>query len=329
MRNQNLTKVLLSLLPLIMFVGCSDTFPTIKNTTTNYEINLEFSDQGFPRERQKVFIQAAQRWMSVIQGDLVDIPLRDGFLPASTDICNFPTPEVRIEKIDDLLIFANITAIDGKGKILGQAGPTSLRVTGELPLIGCMQFDEADVETLEAEGTFPQVILHEMGHVLGYGSLWEPIQFSDGSFFNSRNLLDEPCDGITSATPGFNGTNAVVEFIALGETGNPPVENNGGGGTRCSHWDEDFFDNELMTGFLGGTTSAAVNPLSALTIASMEDMGYQVDYARAEPYSIPTCSPNCDADTLKAGNAYEPWEIILQPKGTIDNKGNMKLFESR
>jgi Leishmanolysin len=314
-----------SLLALLILTACGNSFPVIKNTSTAYEINLEFSGNGFSRERQKVFIQAAQRWMTIIQGDLIDIPLRDGFIPASTNICNFATPEVSIEKIDDLFIFANIAPIDGKGKILGQAGPTALRVTGELPLIGCMQFDEADVEALEQDGTFPQVILHEMGHVLGYGSLWEPIQFSDGSFFNSRDLLDEPCAGITSATPGFTGAEAVIEFGVLGKTGNPPVENSGGGGTRCSHWDEDFFDNELMTGFLGGTTSETVNPISALTVASLKDLGYSVDFSRAESYAIPTCSPDCDPKSLKALNASEPWEIILTPKHKVDENGQFSL----
>jgi hypothetical protein len=43
------------------------------------------------------------------------------------------------------------------------------------------------------------------------------------------------------------------------------------------------FGAELMTGFVG----AAGNPLSALTAAAMGDLGYQVDLAAAEPYTLP------------------------------------------
>jgi len=67
-------------------------------------------------------------------------------------------------------------------------------------------------------------------------------------------------------------------------SGNPvPVENTGGSGTRDSHWRETTFGRELMTGFYN---SGALNPLSRITIGSLEDLGYQVNYNASEPYSI-------------------------------------------
>jgi hypothetical protein len=62
-----------------------------------------------------------------------------------------------------------------------------------------------------------------------------------------------------------------------------PVENLGGPGTRDAHWRETTFGNELMTGFL----NPGSNPVSRLTIASLADLGYQVGFATAEPYSLP------------------------------------------
>ena len=62
-----------------------------------------------------------------------------------------------------------------------------------------------------------------------------------------------------------------------------PVENSGGEGTRDSHWREAVMANELMTGFV----SPGSNPLSAITIGSLEDIGYQVDYSAADPYTVP------------------------------------------
>lgn len=308
-------KTLSSLLLLSVLISCNR-LPVIKNTPTAYEINLQFTGSDFNRDRQKVFIQAAQTWMNVIEGDLQDI--EEDNLPALEGVCGFDSP-APTGTVDDLLIFARIAPIDGEGKVLARAGPAFIRTSNNLTIVGCMEFDNADVKVLEDEGTFPQVILHEMGHVLGFGTFWE----------DAPSLLDESCSNNNRVTPGFKGARAVLEFNVLGGTGNPPVEDSGGGGTRCSHWDEDFFDNELMTGFLGGVTSATVNPLSRLTLGSLEDLGYDVDLSQGEIYAIPACSPNCDDATLRAANAYEPWEIVLKPKATIDNDGTIRLLEGR
>ena len=49
-----------------------------------------------------------------------------------------------------------------------------------------------------------------------------------------------------------------------------PVEQGGGPGTRDSHWDEETFDKEIMTGFIDGQ-----NFLSEMTVASLENIGYE------------------------------------------------------
>src|SRR5690606_14221177 len=99
--------------------------------------------------RREVFRSAARRWERVIIGNL----------PAVGDI-------------DDLRIDASIVEIDGPGGILGQAGPDGLRSGSSLPFEGTMEFDTDDVADLEADGSFGDVILHEMGHVLGVGTIW-------------------------------------------------------------------------------------------------------------------------------------------------------------
>ena len=62
-----------------------------------------------------------------------------------------------------------------------------------------------------------------------------------------------------------------------------PVENTGGPGTRDGHWRESVFRNELMSGFI----AAPDNPLSRLTVASLQDLGYKVDLTKAEAYTLP------------------------------------------
>ena len=286
-----------------------------------YNIEIRGLGSGFTPARQAVFEQAAALWSSAITGDLSDITIQEGDLPANT-ACEFGEPAF-VGTVDDLLIYASISPIDGPGQILGQAGPSFVRTENSLTIIGCMQFDVDDVAGLEAEGTFDEVILHEMGHVIGIGPLWNT---------NTRNLLSfttnppgQACNtqGVAfSEPPGFTGSNAVAEFAALGRSGNIPVEDQNGPGTQCSHWDEEYFSTELMTGFLG---PGNVNPISRMTIASLKDLGYVVDFSQAEPYSIPACSPNC----TRLQSQLEPiQEIIMSPKFAISSDGKITTLPS-
>lgn len=69
-----------------------------------------------------------------------------------------------------LTINAEVTAIDGVSGVLGSAGPTSVFVScPTISASGDMTFDIADVESLEDSGFLEDVILHEMGHVIGVG----------------------------------------------------------------------------------------------------------------------------------------------------------------
>ncbi|MEM7711852.1 MAG: leishmanolysin-related zinc metalloendopeptidase, partial [Pseudomonadota bacterium] len=151
-----------------------------------------------------------------------------------------------------------------------QAGPTVLRPGSELPLTGVMEFDEADTFALEQDGRFEDVVAHEMAHVLGFGTLW------------ARQGL---VSGSGGADPRFTGPAASREWAALDPEGgtNVPIANTGGAGTREGHWRELVFGDELLTGFLSG----ADRPLSRLSVAAFEDMGYDVDYGAADAYVLP------------------------------------------
>ena len=220
-----------------------------------YKIEVRFIG-GLNTAQKNAFKAAADRWARVIVGDL---------------------PSVRVdgEVIDDLLILAQGTAIDGSGGILGQAGPTHLRPAKAgkfkfLPVKGVMSFDSADLKAMQKDGTLKDVITHEMGHVIGIGTVWA-----------RKGLLKDPGKN----TVRFVGTNARREFGKLkkSKAADVPVENTGGAGTADGHWRESVFRNELMSGFI----AAPNNPLSRLTVASLQDLGYEVDLAKAEPYKLP------------------------------------------
>jgi hypothetical protein len=216
--------------------------------------NIEVRFQGgLTSAQQAVFETATTRWAQIIVGDL-------------------PAVRINNEVIDNVVIEAFGTRIDGSLGILGQAGPRFLRPNTFLPALGNMEFDIDDLSRLEAEGSLENVIIHEMGHVLGIGTIWQQLRLLQNA-------------GRTN--PIFIGMNAMREYATLigRQTPTPvPVENMGGAGTRDGHWRERLLGIELMTGFL----NADVNPLSRLTVASLQDMGYQVNYDAADPYAIPS-----------------------------------------
>jgi hypothetical protein len=173
--------------------------------------------------------------------------------------------------VDDVLIFVEITDIDGPGRVLGSAGPCYIRISNFLPIVGSVHLDAADLAVMEQNGTLDDVVLHEIGHVLGIGTLWRRMNLLAGA------------DGID---PFFTGADARSAFDAAGgvtyDGSKVPVENLGGRGTRDAHWRESVMGPELMTGFIGGLG----NPLSAITVASLRDMGYVVNMSAADGYMV-------------------------------------------
>ncbi|CAM9902971.1 unnamed protein product, partial [Laminaria digitata] len=69
-----------------------------------------------------------------------------------------------------LLISATLEPIDGAGNTLGFAGPTRIwSLCRTISFEGAMTFDLDDIASMESQGIFEGVILHEMGHVIGVG----------------------------------------------------------------------------------------------------------------------------------------------------------------
>lgn len=218
----------------------------LNRVTSSYNIEVIFVGT-FDQIDKNAFITAADYLSTIIVGDLPNVGA-----------------------IDDIRITAELTAIDGPGGTLGSAGPTILRSGSALPSEGAMQFDTADVASMQAEGTFVDTVLHEMIHALGFGTIWETL-----------NLLQ----GTTDLR--FTGQNAIAAYNAefteiAGADANSgtgiPVETDGGPGTAGGHWDKETFLTEMMTGF-----SELDSFVSAMSIASLEDLGYDTIFSIGTP----------------------------------------------
>jgi hypothetical protein len=94
-----------------------------------------------------------------------------------------------------------------------------------------------------------------------------------------------------------------------------PVENTGEVGTADSHWRETVLGSELMTGFI----AQAGNPLSAVTVRSLADLGYVVNVAGADTYALGTA--------LLAHGPQRGWrlenDIIQGPIHRMDRRGRV------
>ena len=240
---------------------------TASTAVTAFDIEVRFLS-GSTADQIQAFTAAEQRWESLVVGDLANLHLN-----VAADECDTGTPAIN-ETVDDVIVFVTLEPIDGVGGILGQAGPCFIREPGFLPLVGVMFFDSEDLEFVQNEGLLEDLIVHEMGHVIGFGTLW-PLQ----------GLLADAAEA-GGVDPHFTGAAAIAAFNTAGGStytgAKVPAENEGGPGTWDSHWRESVFDSELMTGFI----NLGTNPLSAVTVAALDDQGYAVDASEADPFSL-------------------------------------------
>ncbi|MGH7427129.1 MAG: hypothetical protein ACREJ4_01990 [Candidatus Methylomirabilaceae bacterium] len=254
---------------------------TATGAAAAFSIVIQNVGPAFTPAVQTAFNSAVAKWQQIIYQDIPDFP---GF-SANAGQCGAGSPAIGPITVDDVLILARIDSIDGPAGVLGSAGPCFIRVPGSLTIMGRMTFDSADVAALSASGSLNSVILHEMGHVLGFGTLWTHPQFDC--------LQDASTPPGTILDTHFSCPKGRAMFDSIGGTsytgGNKvPVENCGpaspvgcGAGNVNGHWREPTFDDELMTPFIQpGVTS----PLSRLSAAAMEDLGYGVNYAGSDNY---------------------------------------------
>src|SRR6185312_7122208 len=209
------------------------------------------------------------KWQSVIVDSVASAPVN-----LAAGACDSAQPAIN-ETVKDLLVLVHVRQIrdtvPGQA-ILGESGPCLVRQPGNLPILGVMSLNDSTLATLASNGLLDDVIKHEMAHLLGFGTVWD---------------LDGLLRDTTTSDPWFSGPDAQVAFRkALPSFTDKivPVEAGGGSGTTLSHWRESVMTNELMTGFL----NPGPNPLSAITIESMADLGYSVNAGAADPWPTPS-----------------------------------------
>ncbi|HSJ13848.1 MAG TPA: leishmanolysin-related zinc metalloendopeptidase [Longimicrobiales bacterium] len=269
--------------------ACSDKDPSGPPAgDAGFSITVRYIGVTTPSQRNAVE-RAVARWSAAIVKDIPDVPLT-----IAADACLDGQPAVQ-ETVDDLLLFVHFASFDGPGGAIAQAGPCFVRSGSQLPLVGVLMVDRDDMSTLTRNGLLEDVMLHELGHVLGIGTVWTGLRLLSGAGGDD---------------PQFTGAYASAVYHELaGLSGSVPVENTGGPGTRDGHWRESVFGNELMT----GTLDFGGNPLSALSIQSLRDLGYATTTTPASGYTLPVAAARIEVEPGET-LALHAHEVLIQPR---------------
>ena len=226
----------------------------------DFDIELVFLG-SFTERQKRILHWATWRWMAVVKKDLPDYEFTQGW----SGMCGDQSIEIPPgERIDDLRIY--ITTFDEHDlpRSVGWGSPRLLRAETYLPVVGCMAFNLH-------RANLPITGLHEIGHVLGFGTLlWRRFGF-----------YQNPSNGDTH----FNGPLAIAAFDDAGGrdyTGKKvPVSGR-------AHWRRPVLSGELMV-------SSGGPELSAITVQSLADLGYGVDVSQADPYTLPGAASKASA----------------------------------
>lgn len=279
-----------------------------------FDIQLCYAEEASPTV-QAAFASAVARWEGLITGDLSDIMPDSGVHGSCLSGHTLPALS---GTIDDLVIYVVVEPRDGPFGILGSAGPCRVR-PGNQAAVGAMNFDVDDLDRLADQGQLESVILHEMGHVLGIGTLWG----LHGLIANTAPAGEMDPEAYDTH---FHGDSAIAAFDRNGgDARDPgdakvPVQNIGNLGSINGHWRESVMDHELMTPFLDG---GVFNPLSEISVASLSDLGYTVNLGAADAFTVPFPTAALGVPGASTGELELVDDLLDTPILVLDETGTV------
>lgn len=232
----------------------------------DFDIEIRYWPGTDPGDLERLRIEAAAvRWERLLKSGLPDAVVR------GSAGCGEGSPALQ-ETVDDLVVYVRYVELDA----LAESGPCLVRRDGTFPITGTIWLDGPNRVGQLQSAVLEALVMHELAHVLGFGSLWK-----------ARSLLRDASIG-GGDDPHFVGELALSWFETSGGTqyqgAKIPVDDSGVRGTADTHWRLFPFEEELMTPIIFYPD----NPLSPVTAAAMADLGYDVDIGEAEPWQLPS-----------------------------------------
>jgi len=236
----------------------------------DFNITLRFGSDDYPDLYTEAFEDAVERWEEVITGDLPYALVEQvGYVDDILIDVTFADIDLAFQGVEHPIV-ANSFVLDQRPVETGNGAslPTFSRVF--------VDTEEADKMRLNLD----ELAANAIGRALGFGRLWEELE------------LVYEADGVATYT-GFNALREIEE-LSDDLNGINVLEDGADGALAAEYWGEDILGQELMTpllqfrgaGSIPRPPNVADNPLSSLTVAAMQDLGYQVDYNASDPFSL-------------------------------------------
>lgn len=263
----------------------STSFTATASDDQQFRIQLNFADSlnGLTAAAKDAINQAAKVWEGAIlgrsaitQSNTLSIALFGENLTAQNGTADTGTlalsgPVLTLDAANNLLIVRGSTTLNTRRLAEFNANPLYLR----------------------------DIMIHEFAHVLGFGTLWQPLQFSftDGSTeIAGKNWIDRAT--ATYRADSYAGW-AYGDLLGTFQPTAIPVEPQ-----IFYHWDESRFDAELMTPF--AETPSTPMPLSSLTLGSLRDLGWNVNFGAVQPYTLFTTTAKAAESTTATQPDSQP-----------------------
>ena len=271
-----------------------------------FAIDLRFVGNVSSAVRQAA-MQAAVRWEQVISAPLIPY-----HIITNAGDCGKGIPAVDTTETS-MMIIVQADSIDGRANTVGLGGPCVIRDDSpQLTALGTLTIDTADAAGLAQQNILVATLTHEMGHILGIGTLWSLPSYTGLA------------TGLGGSDPEFTGRAGRAASALLGFTADSslgvPIENTGGSGTADAHWRATVFGHELMT----GTIHSGLNPLSLVTIEALADFGYHVVPEAADDFNVlNAATPGSPVQpSFSVGTLVR--ERILLPRFTTTRTGRLR-----
>lgn len=244
----------------------STNFTAAASDPQQFRIDLNFADSlvGLNSAARDAISQAARFWEGVILGagsivgsNVLSIAIAGQSFMAQDGTADSGTlalsgPSLTLDAADNIVITRGTSTLNSRRFAEFNSNPLYLR----------------------------DIMIHELAHVFGFGTLWEPLEFSftDGSKLLAGKTLINRTNATYRADSyaGWAYGDLVGTFTGTAVPIEPQI---------FFHWDETRFDTELMTPF--AEAPGTPMPLSSLTLGALRDLGWSVNFGAVQPYTLP------------------------------------------